>query len=390
VDCSVSEGRAELTLRIAMWTDSYYPYISGVTRAVSTSKATLSSMGHQVRVFCPGYPGQEQEDDVFRFKSFRAPTNSTYYIGIPMSIRIRSELERFSPDVMHIHSPFNVGRLGLTVGRRMKVPVVFTYHTMYNMYAHYVPLIGKAASEIVEKMAFRVADSVDVVITPSSALADYLRSNGVKTPILPIPNGVPIEEFQNGDPTFLQRVYKVPSDVKVVLTSGRLGLEKNLSTLLNAFSLIARSSDSVLVMVGDGPERHNLQRLADSLEISERVFMVGTVEPERMADVYAGADIFMFTSLTDTQGLVLVEAKAAGVPAVAVGALGVKDMVIDGEDGYLCNNRPEELAEKVLYLLNNPDKLSSISQNAKHNAREFSREVYAKRLLECYHSASNK
>ncbi|MGI6632147.1 MAG: glycosyltransferase family 4 protein [Bacillota bacterium] len=371
-------------MKIAMFTDSYFPYISGVTRAVSTLRSTLKSLGHQVSLFCPSYPGAEPEEGVYRFPSVKAPTNSTYYVAVPPFVGLRQRVLAVRPDIIHIHSPFNLCKAGYMAARRLDIPVVMTYHTMYNMYAHYVPGVGKRVSTVVEKMAFKTAMRVDAVITPSGVLADYLRNSGVTSPVFPIPNGIPIESFQGGDRSYLRAKYNIPEGIPVIITCGRLGVEKNIETLLEAFSLIVREKDSALVLVGDGPLREHLKAKAKSLGIENRTYFAGTVPPDLMPSMYAGADLFMFASLTDTQGLVLVEAKAAGVPAVAVGALGVRDMVIDGDDGFLCDNDAGELAQKAILLLKNPAMLSRMKERAAANADAFSKEAAARRILSCY------
>jgi len=373
-------------MRIAMFSDSYYPYISGVTRAVATAKAALTAMGHKVLIFCPAYPGAAKEPGIYRLPSFRAPTYSAYYVAYPVFAGLRRTVAMVHPDVVHIHSPFNLGRAGYKAGRRLGIPVVFTYHTMYNLYAHYVPLLGAGASRIVEEMALQIARSVDAVITPSGTLAEYLRDHGVSSPLFPIPNGIDVGEFRSGNPGFLREAFSIPGDVPVILTCGRLGVEKNLEVLLRSFAAASGEVKAALVLVGDGPRREALERLAGSLGISTRTFFAGAVSPAKMPDFYAGADLFLFTSLTDTQGLVLVEAKAAGLPAVAVAALGVKDMVRDGEDGYLCRNDPAELAARTASLLKDLPLLHRMKENARRNADAFSREAAAARLLDCYRS----
>jgi len=374
------------TMRIAMFSDSYYPYVSGVTRAVATARQTLAAMGHEVALFCPAYPGAGKEPGLYRLPSFRAPTNAGYYVAAPFFAGLRRTLSSLRPDVIHIHSPFNLGKAGYTAGRRLGIPVVFTYHTMYNMYAHYVPVFGRSVSRIVEEMALQVARSVDAVVTPSGVLAEYIEARGVASPVFAIPNGIDVPEFQSGDPVFLRSVVPIPRSTPVVLTCSRLGVEKNVEVLLRSFALASGEVDAALVLIGDGPQRDALVKMASSLGIAGRTFFVGTVPPARMPDYYAGADLFLFASLTDTQGLVVVEAKAAGLPAVAVGALGVKDMVKDGEDGYLCRNDPAELAARTASLLKNPPLLASMKESAKRNAQAFSREAAAERLLDCYKS----
>ena len=373
-------------MRVVMFSDSYYPYISGVTRSIANTKESLAAMGHDVSIFCPDYPNAQREQGVHRLPSVKAPTNSRYFVAIPIGARLVEKVSQVGADVIHIHSPFNLGKAGLTVGRRLGIPVVFTYHTMYNMYSHYVPLLGRSASRVVEGMALSVANSVDSVVTPSSAIADYLRERGVRRPITVVPNGVDVEEFSSGDSSFLRRSLGLPGDVPVLLTCGRLGAEKNLEVLLRSFALTAKECDSVLVLVGDGPLRAGLEAMAGSLGVRDRTFFAGSFAPSSMADVYAGADLFLFASLTDTQGLVIVEAKAAGVPTVAVGALGVKDMVKHGYDGFLCQNDPKDLSEKTLILLRDRDLLMKMKDNAKKAAPDFSKESCAVKLLACYSS----
>ncbi len=374
-------------MRIAMFSDSYYPYISGVTRAIAVVRETLLSMGHDVSVFCPAYPGVKPEEGVHRFPSFRAPTtNAGYYVAYPLFPGLARAVNQERPDVIHIHSPFNLGRAGLVTGKRLGIPVVLTYHTMYNMYAHYVPIFGKSVSGMVEALAFGVARAADAVVTPSGVLADYLRSHGVLSPLFPIPNGINLAEFQSGDPSYLSKTYNIPAGTPVVLTCSRLGAEKNVEVLLRSFARASEKVDAALVLVGDGPLRSSLESLARSLGISGCTHFAGSVPPARMPDFYAGADMFLFTSLTDTQGLVVVEAKAAGLPAVAVGALGVKDMVKHGDDGYLCANDPVELADRTVEMLTAPGLLSAMKERAKRNAPLFSREASAQKLLDCYGS----
>ncbi len=373
-------------MRIAMLSDSYLPYISGVTRAVSVAKGTLTDMGHQVTLFCPAYPGAVREEGVHRLPSVKAPTNSTYYVALPPFPALRKQIRKEGPDVIHIHSPFNLCRAGLNLGRQLGIPVVFTYHTMYNMYAHYVPLLGRSVSGMIEKDAIRVARKANAVITPSRVLADYLASRGVDSPLYPIPNGIDVFGFQSGDPEYLRTLLNIPQGTKIVLTCSRLGPEKNVETLLRAFAEAAGSVGAVLVLIGDGPQRKFLEGLASSLNIADKVRFMGSMPPEKMPDLYAGADMFLFASLTDTQGLVVVEAKAAGLPAVAVGALGVKDMVKHGDDGFLCENDPHELARRTVELLSDGATLATMKEAARKNASAFSKQASASKLVACYES----
>jgi len=373
-------------VRISMWSDSYYPYVSGVTRSIATVRETLIAMGHDVSLFCPAYPGASPEPGVYRFPSLRAPTNKRYYVALPFCLGLESRVKGLSPDVVHIHSPFNLGKLGFRMGKRLGWPVVFTYHTMYNMYSHYVPLFGERVSGIVEGLALKVAGECDFVITPSQAVKDYLLRKGLRSNIAAIPHGIDLTQFQEGNPDSARKTYGLPRGIPVIVTSGRLGKEKNLETLLRAYALSLKEVDSVLLVVGDGPLKEPLRKLAEDLGAGKRVVFTGQVAPDSMPDIYAAGSLFLFTSLTDTQGVVIVEAKAAGLPAVAVGALGVKDMIRDGVDGFLCDDHPGEIAERIVFLLKNPSEMESFRKNAKRLAQSFSKENQTRKLLEVYRS----
>ncbi|MGI6163291.1 MAG: glycosyltransferase family 4 protein [Bacillota bacterium] len=371
-------------MRISMWTDSYYPYVSGVTRSVATSRDTLALMGHDVSIFCPSYPNATSEPGVYRFPSIKAPTKPDYYVAIPVNPKHLVTLKETSPQVIHIHSPFNLGKMGLRLGGLFGIPVVFTFHTMYSMYSHYIPMIGQMASDLVEIGALGTARSVDAIIAPSSAIRDYLVDHNVKTRIFVIPTGIDVGQFQKGNQAYIREAFNLPDGLPVLLSCGRLGQEKNPETLIKAFSLIQKQTDSVLVLVGDGPLKEKLEKLSCELGVSHRIVFAGKVEPATMPHIYAGADLFLFASLTDTQGLVIAEAKSAGIPCVAVGALGVRDMIDDRVDGFLCNNDPYDIAQKTSLLLENPEYLNKMKSNAVSNAKKFSIEESCKKLADCY------
>lgn len=372
-------------MRVAMWSDSFYPYVSGVTKSVDTLRKTLIELGHEVDLYCPNYPGTVDHDrGIKRLPSFPAPTNRNYYVAIPSVPGLFGEVKRSSPDVIHSHSPFNLGKRGIDIGRKIGIPVVLTYHTMYNMYAHYVPVIGQKIPPVIESLALATCRECDLVITPTKTIQEYLLEKGLKTPCMAIPNGIDLSPFSKTEPSRARQTYGIPEGVPLVVTSARLGKEKNLEVLLEAFAHSSKKVESFLLIAGDGPLKHHLKQLTADLGISRNVVFAGFVKPEFMPHIYAAGDVFLFTSLTDTQGLVILEAKASGLPAIAVAALGVKDMIRDGIDGYLCPNDPAALAEKVVYLLTNQGEREAMSRNARKSAQSFSREAQASKILDAY------
>jgi len=366
-----------------MWSDSFYPYVSGVTRSLADTREHLKALGHEVLVFAPGYPGAPQEEDVFRFPSVPAPTNPEFYITLPFSPGLGRFLLNHQPDLVHIHSPFTTGRLGMRAARKLDLPVVFTYHTMYALYTHYSPVGGKFIKGIVASYSIAVANRADLVIAPSTAVRKYLLASGLRKPVEVLPTGIRLRDFAGNEGRYLANSGLIPPGRPVVLTAGRLAREKNLDVLMEAFAVM-KDREAILVLAGDGPARSHLQAKAQALGVSNRVFFLGKVPPAVMPRVYASADVFVFTSMTETQGLVIAEAKAAGLPVVAVGALGVTDAVKDEEDGFLLPNDPLAIARTVDLLLSDSGLRRRMSSRARQNAESFSLERVTAELLKCY------
>ncbi len=368
-----------------MWSDSFYPYVSGVTRSLATTRESLKGLGHEVLIFAPNYPGAPPEEDVFRFPSAPAPTNPGFYLALPFTPRLGQFLNRRRPDIVHIHSPFTTGKLGIRVARKLDLPVVFTYHTMYALYTHYSPVAGNLLKNAVASYTTAVANQADLVIAPSTAVRKYLLDWGVRKPIEVLPSGIRLQDFTVGDSGYLRRNGFVPPGHPVVLTAGRLAKEKNLGVLLQAFAAM-KVKDTVLVMAGDGPMRPELEAKAGALGIQDRVFFLGKVPPSTMPHVYASGDVFVFTSMTETQGLVVAEAKASGLPVVAVDALGVTDAVKNEDDGFLLPNDAHAIASALDLLLSDDELRRRMSDRARENAKDFAMDRIARKLVSIYES----
>lgn len=370
-------------MRISMWSDSFYPYVSGVTRSLADTRESLKALGHDVLIFAPDYPGAPAEEDVFRFPSVPAPTNPGFYLTLPFAPGLGQYLDRRRPDVVHIHSPFTTGRLGIRVAKKLDLPVIFTYHTMYALYTHYSPVAGNFLKNIVASYTVAVANRADLVIAPSTAVREYLIDRGVRKPVEVLPSGIKFQDFAGRDREYLRRNGLVPPERPLVLTAGRLAKEKNLEVLLEAFAAM-KVKDAVLVLAGDGPMRRDLESKAEALGVQDRVFFLGKVPPSVMPDVYASGDVFVFTSTTETQGLVIAEAKAAGLPIVAVDALGVTDAVKHEEDGFLLPNNAFAIASALDLLLSDHERRRRMSSRARENAKAFSMDRIVRELLRIY------
>jgi 1,2-diacylglycerol 3-alpha-glucosyltransferase len=373
-------------MKIGIFSDSYRPYVSGVVLSIETFTSELARLGHEIFIFAPDYPQVKgKESNIFRFPSFHTPFNPEFYIALPISMIARDYASKIDLDLIHVHSPFTLGQVGLKMARYLDIPVAFTYHTLYDQYMHYAPLFGQITKTGMVKYVTNFCNRCNLVITPTGVIKEMILANGVKKPVISIPTGIYPERFHDGDTDFLSKQFGIPRSKKILLFVGRIGKEKNLSFLLRAFALVAKQEkDAVLVMVGSGPEQRVLQNSAMDLGIGEKVIFTGKLHPETVAGAYSSADIFVFPSVTETQGIVLVEAMAAGLPVVAKAAYGSLAMVQDGVTGYLCEGDEKEFAEKTLSILHDPERKMRMSASALKQADELTADKMALRMESAY------
>lgn len=373
---------------MALFTDSYRPYTSGVVRSIETISQELHALGNRVFIFAPRYGApQSREESIYRFYSLPSPTNPEYNIAIPISLRLKHTLKRNKVDIIHVHSPFMLGRLGAHCARDLGLPLVFTYHTLYDHYVHYLPVARSLTRKVTQKLCVQFCNRCNMVLVPTWVIGDYIRELGVDVPVTKLPTGIRVEDFTGGDREWLRARFGIDAGERVLLFVGRLGQEKNLDFLLRAYRLILEATPQVptrLVLVGGGPETGHLRNRADALGLGNRVVFTGPVPSADVVHCYAGADMFVFSSVTETQGLVVGEAKAAGLPAVAVSAFGVREMVNHGEDGFLTPLDETAFAESVKLLLTNRELHQRMARTAREKAQELSAKVLGKRLENIY------
>jgi len=378
-------------LRVGIFTDSYRPYTSGVVRSIETFRLALAARGVSFFIFAPRYPNCEPEEKVFRFFSLPAPTNPDFAVAIPLSVRLGRTLKSLGLDLIHVHSPFFLGGLGARWARRLELPLVFTYHTLYEEYVHYFPFLRQLARAVTRRYTVNFCNRCDLVLAPTGAIREYLLRSGVSVPVAVLPTGIELAAFQGGDGAGFRKRLGIDPGEKVLLYVGRLGKEKNIAFLLRAFRDIAARLDAVrLVLVGGGPAREELYGEARRLGIHGKVVFAGPVPPERVKDCYAAADLFVMASLTETQGLVIGEAKAAGLPVVAVRAQGVSEMVNEGVDGFLTPLDEAAFATVVCRVLGDPHLYRNLKEGAVVKATSLSIGRLAAVLLGHYRALIEK
>ncbi|MDW7730295.1 MAG: glycosyltransferase family 4 protein [Bacillota bacterium] len=374
-------------MKIGVFTDSFRPYTSGVVRSIELFSREFTAHGHEVYIFGPDYPllHPPKEEGVFRFISLPAPTMPEFSLPIPISVQLGPTIKRIGLEIIHVHSPFLLGSLGARAARRHRLPLIFTFHTLYDQYVHYFPFAEEASRQVVQAIGRDFCNRCNMVVAPSQLVVNYLRRIGVKAPIENIPTGVDLEEFRNLDKYWLRDNYGIKDKEKVLLFVGRLGKEKNVTFLLKSFEMILnRHPDTKLVMVGAGPQDKYLEKMCKEAGIRDKVIFTGVLPRNLIVHCYASSDLFVFPSVTETQGLVIGEAKATGLPVVAVRAFGPAEMVKHGEDGLLTDPSLPAFTNAILELLEDSKMHKKMSRQALKNVREISSVKCADKMLSIY------
>jgi glycosyltransferase involved in cell wall biosynthesis len=375
-------------LTIGFFTCNASPLLNGLAVSIQQFALHLRRLGHRVYTFAPRYPGcPEVEPDTYRFPSLRVPTHHRYALPIPAAaVGLRRLIPRLGLQVIHAHHPFLVGPYARRLARRLRVPCVFTYHTLYEHYAHYLPVVSSLAARVAEARSYAFANQADLVIAPTSGVQERLWSHGVTVPIEVIPTGIEPPGEPEESKTQIRRRLGVPEDDgPVLLYVGRLAREKNLELLLRAVHAAVRVAPNLtLLVVGEGDEERSLQRLAAQLEIADRVRFVGPVPHQAVGCWYRAADLFVFPSVSETQGLVVLEAMAHRLPVLAVRSVGTSDFIVDGVSGALANDAENDFVQRLLTLLRDGASLHRYAEQGRVRAMQMTAEASAARLLEAY------
>ncbi|HXU87446.1 MAG TPA: glycosyltransferase [Methylomirabilota bacterium] len=380
-------------MRIALFTNNYLPFCGGVTISVETLRRGLEARGHEVWVMAPRFRGVAgSAPGVIRYPSIPATTYPEFPLAIPYAPAVTARVRALAVDVFHAHHPFLLGPAAERLARRAGRPLVFTYHTRYEKYAHYVPLTRPLVEAAAVRLSTRFAARVDAVIAPSVVVRDELERRGVQSPVAVVPTGVDLGRFRPGDRRTARRALGLPEHAPVLLYVGRLDREKSVDRVLLAFERIASTVPRArLLLVGHGKEAERLRRRAATLSAAAGVQFLGVRAHDTLPVCYQAADLFLFASETETQGLVLAEAAACGLPAVAVDASGCDEVVRDGDTGLLTKNDPTALAEAAIGLLLDGERRSAMARRARDVAvSAFDVRLQIDRTLDVYAEAMSR
>ncbi len=378
-------------MKIGIFTNNYRPITGGLTTSIVGFKKGLEAKGHEVFIFAPKFPGHTDTDrHVYRYPSLNFKYKTAYPLAIPLSRKNSKIIKNLNLDIIHSQHPQLLGSAAKRWAKKLGLPLIFTNHTRYESYTHYVPLIPQSLLKwLAVWSSTRYANSCDAVIAPTEEIKDILLKNGVASPIEVIPSGIDISKFAALDKkrarTEIRKSYGIGENEILLLCIDRIAPEKNLEFLLRVFQKIsARNKNIRFMLVGDGPSLPEIKQLAERLGISEQMAFPGLIALERIAQYYAAGDIFVHSSLTETQGLITVEAMASSLPIVAIKATGVCDLIKSGHSGILTQNSEEEFSQAVMKLVEDKDYRSRLGKNAFEEAKNYSIENSTEKLIEVY------
>jgi glycosyltransferase involved in cell wall biosynthesis len=384
-------------MKICMFTNTYLPHVGGVARSVDFFARDLRSFGHRVLVVAPTFPedmgAAEDNEWVLRVPAVQNFNGSDFSVRIPLPFVISQRIDDFKPDILHSHHPFLMGDTALRIARRRDLGLVFTHHTLYEQYTHYVPLDSKPLQDFVVHLATCYSNFCDQVVAPSRSVARLIRRRGVERPIEDIPTGVDLDFFTQGSGRRFRKIHRIPEDAFVVGHLGRLAPEKNLAYLAAAVAdFVSRHRQSRFLVVGSGPSVAEIHRIFDQQYLDRQLIMPGRQSGPNLSDAYNAMDLFVFSSLSETQGMVLVEAMAAGKPVIALDASGVREVVADGINGrLLAENTPiRDFADAIEDFFKTAELADQWGRRALKTARNLSRTVCARRLEKLYRSVLAK
>jgi 1,2-diacylglycerol 3-alpha-glucosyltransferase len=369
-------------MKIGMLTDVYKPVLNGVTNSVALCKCEMEKAGHEVFVFTFGHQDYRDEE-AHVIRSPALPLSDTgYHLGLLYSRQARETLQQM--DILHAHHPFMSGRLAARYGRQLNLPIVFTNHTRYDLHARaYLPFVPPSLTHVaLEALMPAFAALCDLVVAPSEGLRQIAAEWGVEDNVAVIPNGIDLDHYQHPARPPSRQKLDIPDEAIVLVYCGRLGPEKNLSFLLDAFSgAVQAVPRAYLLVIGGGPEERGVRERAAAIP---HVRVVGPVAYAEVPRYLAAGDVFATASVSEVHPLSVIEALAASLPVLGIRSPGISDTVTDGVCGYLTDHNLAAYTAMMVRLLLEPERRRAMAAEARERSREFDIRLTAAALLSHY------
>jgi len=378
-------------MKILFISDVYFPRINGVSTSIRTFVEQMQGLGHEVHLIAPDYGVSSQDETWIK----RIPARNIYFDPEDKLMKYGEAMQRLPGlrrekyDIVHVHTPFVAHYLGLELARELNVPCVETYHTFFEDYLHhYLPWIPKLMARGVARMiSKRQCNAVDAIVAPSQPMLDVLRGYGVNVSAEVVPTGLQMQSFKAADGKAFRQRYGISLERPMLLYVGRVAFEKNIAFLIEMANVLVKEvPDVLLVITGEGPAEASLHKLTQQLGISNNVKFIGYLDRERELNAcYQAADVFVFASKSETQGLVLLEAMAQGTPVVAIAELGTASILVNGEGALIAPDNINGFAEKVKHLLMYPEERFELGVRARsYVLAKWTASIQAERMVQFY------
>jgi glycosyltransferase involved in cell wall biosynthesis len=378
-------------LRILYLSDVYFPRVNGVSTSIRTFRRELQALGHEVVIVAPEYPGSAPVDEagIVRVAARGIPLDPEDRLMRGRALReLPARLGAQAFDLVHIQTPFAAHYAGLRIARELRVPCVATYHTFFEEYLyHYVPFAPRALMRALARgFSRRQGNEVDALVAPSRAMLSALTAYGVRSPMTIVPTGIRLEELAGGDGAAFRRRHGIPAERPLLVHIGRVAFEKNIDFLLRTLKRVrARHPDVLLLIAGEGPALPRLKSIARRLQLDANVQFVGYLDrAAALLDCFRAGDVFVFASRTETQGLVLLEAMALGVPVVSIAEMGTLDILEAGKGALLVAPDEQAFADAVCGLLDSPALRRRLAAEGVQYAATWDAAAQAQRLVNFY------
>jgi len=381
-------------VRILMISDVYFPRINGVSTSIQTFINELNQLGHSVTLIAPDYTKQrvisvDLDEDIIRIPARRVPLDPEDRYMRRSKIRsLLPKLALRNYDLVHIQTPFVAHYLGIWLGRNLDLPVITTYHTFFEEYLyHYFPFIPKRLKGgLAKRISASQCNQSNQVFVPSTAMMEVLSGYGVTTNMSVLPTGIPLNAYRRGDGSRFRSKHGIPADRPVMITISRVAVEKNIGFLIDVLkNLKERMPDILLVIAGEGPLLDGLKQKIRQESLDNQVMFVGYLDrATELQDCYRAADTFVFASRTETQGLVLLEAMAAGTPVVSTAIMGTRDVLEDGKGCLIAQDDVHDFSSKVERVLRNRALGVHLSDTGKEYVSQWCATIFAEQLVGHY------
>lgn len=390
-------------MRVGIFTDSYYPHVSGVSTSVEMLKETLETMGHKVYIVAPNLKSNkfiyDKLNKIIWLPGIKTGIYETKITKLYSSRAMEIIKKEWKLDVIHSQTEFGVGYFSRIVSKRLKIPVVHTYHTLYEDYVHYVLKghFNKFLKKLVVKLTKYYCDKkCDELIVPTNKIKDLFNNKyNINREMHVIPSGIDLKKFYPNRKLLdkvksLKRKYKIKNEEFIIGSVGRIASEKSFDKIIENLNDLVKINNRVkLMLVGDGPDLDNLKHLVKELNLNKYVIFTGLIDYELIESYYQVFDIIVSYSKTETQGLTIIEGLAAAKPTVCINDDSFKEMIQDNYNGFLFNS-DEEFKNDILKLMNDKYLYEQMSKNAKNSVYEYSKEVFASNILKVYDLAIQK